>query len=145
VSFLTNSNQMVLWDWLSQRVGIPYSSDFTALGRVVDGKLIGVVGYNNFTGTSCQMHMAGEGRWMNREFLYEAFRYPFETLGLTMVLGNVPSGNIRALRIDLKLGFKELLYIPGAHPDGGIHLLQMKRENCRWLRNHGKKEHSEAA
>ncbi len=143
---LTTEKQEVLYQFLRDKVGIPWSSDLVCIGEVHEGGLVAVVGYNAFTGTSCQMHMAGDHpRWMTRKFLYEAFRYPFETLGLTMVLGNVPSGNIRALRIDLKLGFTELLYIPGAHPDGGIHLLQMKRENCRWLRNHGKKEHSEAA
>jgi hypothetical protein len=63
-----------------------------------------------------------------------------------MVFGIVPSGNIRALGIDRKLGFSELIYIPGAHPDGGIHILQMKREHCRWLRGqNGKEVYTEAA
>lgn len=145
-SGLTTAHQTVLWEWLQERIGLPWSTDFIALGRVQDGKLVGVVGYNNFTGTSCHMHMAGEGRCMNREFLREAFRYPFETLDLTMVFGIVPSGNIRALGIDRKLGFRELIYIPGAHPDGGIHILQMKRDECRWLRKpDGKEVNSEAA
>jgi len=137
---LTGANQTVLWEYLMDRIGLPWSTDATALGRVRDGRLIGVVGFNNFTGTSCYMHMAGEPGWMNRDFLREAFRYPFQTLDLTMVFGVVPSGNIRALGIDRKLGFVELLYIPGAHPDGGIHLLQLKRENCRWLRKPDGKE-----
>jgi RimJ/RimL family protein N-acetyltransferase len=145
--FLIDRPAAVLWDWLSKRIGIAYSSDFVGLGRVKDGELIGVVGYNNFTGTSCHMHMAGDHpRWITREFIHAAFSYPFETLGLTMVFGVVPSGNIRALRIDAKLGFRELLYIPGAHPDGGIHILQMKREECRWLRKRdGKEINPEAA
>jgi RimJ/RimL family protein N-acetyltransferase len=143
--FLTNECQTVLWSWLHERIGLPWSTDFIALGRVQDGKIIGVVGYTNFTGTSCHMHMAGEGRWMTRQFLHEAFRYPFETLHLTMVLGVVPSGNTRALGIDRKLGFRELLYVPDAHPDGGIHILQMKRPDCRWLRNHDGKEKPEGA
>lgn len=132
--FLTTDHQTVLWEWLRDRVGLPWSTDFIALGRVKEGRLIGVVGYNNFTGTSCHMHMAGEPGWVSRGFIREAFRYPFGTLNLTMVFGIVPSGNIRALRIDRKLGFRELIYIPGAHPDGGLHILQMTRGECRWLR-----------
>lgn len=144
--FLTTQNQMVLWKWLSDRIGLTWSSDLQCIGRVAEGEIIGVVGYNNFTGTSCHMHMAGEGRWVNRDFLYTAFGYPFDHLGLTMVFGVVPSGNIRALGIDRKLGFEELIYIPGAHPDGGLHILQLKRENCRWLRkNHGQEVDSQAA
>lgn len=145
--FLTTAPPAVLWEWLSERVGLAYSTDFFAIGRVVDNTIVGVVGYNNFTGTSCHMHMAGDGpRWVNRAFLHQAFRYPFELLGLQMVFGVVPSGNTRALKMDLKLGFHELIYIPGAHPDGGIHILQMKKEECRWLRKEdGKEVYSEAA
>lgn len=146
IDFLTTENQTVLWSWLQERIGLPWSTDFVALGRVRDGKILGVVGFTNFTGKSCHMHMAGEGRWMTRTFLRESFRYPFETLGLTMVFGIVPSGNIRALGIDRKMGFRELIYVPDAHPDGGIHILQMKRADCRWLRKtHGKEVYSEAA
>jgi RimJ/RimL family protein N-acetyltransferase len=137
---LVDRPPLVLWDWLSKRIGLTWSTDFVGLGRVVNGDLVGVVGFNNFTGTSCHMHMAGEGRWMTRTLIRAAFEYPFKMLDLTMVFGTVPSGNIRALGIDRKLGFEELIYIPGAHPDGGLHILQMKRENCRWLRNHDGKE-----
>jgi RimJ/RimL family protein N-acetyltransferase len=134
-SSLTTANQTVLWEFLQERIGIPWSTDLICMGRVRDDRLIAVVGYNNFTGTSCHMHMAGDdSRWMSRQFIQEAFEYPFGLLDLTMVFGIVPSGNVRALGIDRKLGFRELLYIPGAHPDGGIHILQMKREECRWLR-----------
>lgn len=144
---LTTEFQTVLWSFLRDKIGIPWSTDFIGLGRIQDGKLIAVVGYNNFTGTSCYMHMAGDHkRWVTKEFIREAFRYPFETLGLDMVFGVVPSGNIQALKMDRKLGFEEIVYIPGAHPDGGIHLLQMKREDCRWLRDKdGKEKHTEAA
>jgi len=147
VDSLTTAHQTVLWEFLRDRIGIPYSTDLMCLGRVKDDRLIAVVGYNNFTGTSCHMHMAGDdSRWMNKRFIYEAFRYPFQTLDLTMVFGIVPSGNIRALGIDLKLGFRELIFIPGAHPDGGIHILQMTRDECRWLRKpNGKKVYPQAA
>ena len=146
-SSLTTANQTVLWEFLRDRIGIPYSTDLICIGRVKANQLIAVVGYNNFTGTACHMHMAGDdSRWMSKEFLHEAFRYPFQTLDLTMVFGVVPSGNIRALGIDRKLGFRELIYIPGAHPDGGIHILQMTRDECRWLRKpDGKEVYSEAA
>lgn len=132
--FFTDKPVMVLHDWLSQRIKLPWSTDFRALARVVDGHIVGCVGYEGFTGTACQMHMAGtRPGWFNREFIRLAFRYPFEILDLEMVLGKVPSGNKTALSIDLRLGFKELVYIDRAHPDGGIHLLQLTRED--WLRS----------
>lgn len=145
--FFTSTPPMVLWKWLSDKIGLVYSTDFRALARVIDGRIIGVVGYNRFNGTSCEMHMAGEPNWLNREFLRMAFKYPFVTLGFKMVFGSVPSGNTRALKMDLKLGFHEILYIPGAHPDGGLHLLQMRSDQCRWIEahDHGKEARSAAA
>lgn len=132
--FLTDCPPMVLHDWLNKRVGVPWSADFRALARVVDKKIVGVVGYEGFTGRAVRMHMAGEGKnWINREFLRTAFRYPFVTLGLPMVFGVIPSGNKAALELDRKLGFTELMYVEGAHPDGGLHFMQMKREDCRFL------------
>lgn len=125
---------MVLHAWLKERIKLPWSEDFKALARVIDGEIVGCVGYEGFTGTSCMMHMAGaRPGWFNREFMRMAFRYPFEVLGLDMVFGRVPSGNTVALDIDLRLGFKELIFLEGAHPDGGIHLLQLKRED--WMRS----------
>jgi hypothetical protein len=36
--------------------------------------------------------------------------------------------------VDKKLGFREVASIPGAHPDGALHVLVMTKEECRWLR-----------
>lgn len=133
-SFYVDKPTMVLYSWLSERIGLPWSTDFRALARVEDGVITAVVGYEGFTGTACRMHMAGDKKgWITRDFIRRAFNYPFNTLGLTMVFGLVPSGNTEALDIDLRLGFRELIYIPGAHPDGGLHLLQMLHSQCRWL------------
>ena len=134
---------MVLHEWLRARIGLPWSTDFRALARVVGGEIVGCVGYEGFTGTSCRMHMAGEGNWINREFIRRAFHYPFVTLDLPMVFGLIPSGNMEALKIDKKLGFTELLYVEGAHPDGGIHFLQLTREN--WKRTKYGKESTRSA
>lgn len=131
--FFTSTPQLVLHKWLKDRIGLHWSTDFRALARVVDAEIVGVVGYEGFTGTSCRMHMAGEKGWISREFIRLAFMYPFNSLGLSMVFGVIPSGNTAALDIDLRLGFTELIYVPGAHPDGGLHFLQLTKEN--WLRS----------
>lgn len=123
----------LLFSWLQERIGLVWSEDFRAIGRVVNGQLVGVVGFNGQNGASCQMHMAGEGKyWISRNFIREVFRYAFVTCGYNVVFGLVPSGNIVALEIDLRLGFKELATIVGAHPDGALHFLVMRREDCRW-------------
>lgn len=132
--FYTDRPPLVLHEWLRQRIGIPWSTDFRALARVEDNKIVACVGYEGFNGRSCRIHMAGDKPgWMTRDYIRRAFHYPFITLDLPMVFGVVPSGNTRALDIDLRLGFKEILYVDGAHPDGGLHFLQLKRED--WLRS----------
>lgn len=128
----------LLFQWLHDRIGLTWSDDFVAIGRVVNGDLVGVVGYNGHNGSSCQMHMAGDSpRWGSKHFLREVFRYPFEMLGYKVVFGVVPSGNQVALDIDRRLGFEEIAMIPGAHPDGALHILVMRRENCPWLSRGG--------
>lgn len=125
----------LLFNWLSERIGLEWSDNFTAIGRFKDGKLVGVVGFTGFNGASCAMHMAGdEPRWASATLIRESFRYAFDVIGCQVVFAIVPSGNARALAIDLKLGFEEVANISGAHPDGSLHILVMRRENCRWLR-----------
>ena len=124
----------VLYEWLNERVGLAWSDDFKAIGRVIGDELVGVVGFTGFNGASMQMHMAGASKhWITRKFIREAFRYAFETCGCKVVFGLVPSGNTVALGIDHRLGFKEVAMIPGAHPDGGLHFLVLRREDCRWV------------
>lgn len=123
-----------LYEWINERVGLARSEDFRAIGRVLNGELVAVSAFTGFNGASCQMHMAADGGHMSRHHIKESFRYAFEICGCNVVFGMVPSGNARALEIDLRLGFKELATIAGAHPDGALHVLMMRREECRWLR-----------
>jgi len=147
MSFYVNEPEMVLYDWLASRIGISWSTDFRALGRVVDDKLIGVVGYNAFTETSCQMHMAGDKGWMTHEFVCRMFRYPFVEMGLLVVIGVVEGNNTHALQLYERLGTRSVVVIPDAHPNGGLHLVQMRREWCRWIqgrKHHGQKQRQAA-
>lgn len=147
MSFLTDRPIPALFAFLRERIGLAWSEDFQALGRVVDKKLVGVIGFNNFNGASCFIHMAGDPGWMTFGMLETAARYVFLQRNLDMMFGLVPSGNQHALEIDLRLGFKHLITIPGAHPDGALHLLQMTKDECRWLKRkrYGKEVHARAA
>lgn len=147
-TFLTEQPLTTLFGFIAERTGIMWTPDFQALGRVVDGKLVGVIAFNNFNGASCHIHMAGDGqRWMSRGLLETAARYVFLQRGLSMMFGLVPSGNKAALEQDLRMGFVELIEIPGAHPDGSLHILQMTREQCRWLerKKYGQEIYTRAA
>jgi RimJ/RimL family protein N-acetyltransferase len=124
----------MLYEWISERVGMTRSEDFRAIGRIKDGKLVAVAAFTGYNGASLQMHMASEAGLFSRKHIKAAFDYAFNVCGCELVFGMVPSGNTRALDIDLRLGFKEVANIAGAHPDGSLHILMMRREDCRWLR-----------
>ncbi len=132
--FLTSTPEMVLYDWLNERIGIAWAVDLRLLGRVVDKKIVGVIGFAGFNGASCEVHFAGERPgWLTRSMLRVAFGYVFEDLNLVMIFARVPSGNATSLRVCKKLGFTTVVVIPGAHPDGALHILKLDRRDCRWI------------
>jgi L-amino acid N-acyltransferase YncA len=106
----------------------------TCIGQVENGILRAVVGYDHFTGKSCQMHVAGTGKtWMTRELLFAVFDYPFRELGLNVVLGIVDSSNADGLAFNRRIGFREVHRVVNGHPDGDLVIFEMQKADCRWL------------
>jgi RimJ/RimL family protein N-acetyltransferase len=70
---------------------------------------------------------------MSKEFLWAMFDYPFEKLGLKVILAVIAGNNVKSLRLSRKLGFKELAKIPDAIDDGGLVIFTMRPADCRWL------------
>lgn len=99
------------------------------------GVIRAVIGFDGFNGASIEMHVAsdGTGHWCTRRVLAAAFDYPFRICGVKVIVGRVPSGNTAALQFDKRVGFELSAIIPDAHPDGALHILTMRREDCRFL------------
>lgn len=106
-----------------------------SIARLDDqGELLGGVIFTAYTGHSIHMHMAGfRDKWASRDLIWCVFDYPFNQLGCKRVFGQVPETNRKALEIDLKLGFKIVTHIDDVFPDGGVYVLSMTRDDCRWL------------
>ena len=122
---------------LADEIGIQYNPEHdTVIARVTSqGNLLGGVIFNNYTGTSITIHVAGfSPTWINPDMLWVTFHYPFVRLGCRKIIGQVSSGNSRALEFDKKLGFIEEARIKDVYPDGDLVLVSMTREDCRWLR-----------
>ena len=106
----------------------------TCISRWKDGYLLGGVIYQNFTGESIGIHMAGfDSRWVNKDMLWVSFDYPFSQLGVKRIFGQVPESNAKALELDLRLGFKIVTKIDGVFRDGGVIVIVLEREDCKWL------------
>lgn len=97
-----------------------------------------IVGYDGWTDGSVVMHLwIKHPRYVGRDILREAFRYPFEIGGLQTVIGTVRSDNPEALKFDLGIGFQQAAVIPNAYGPGvDLHLLHMPRNLCKWYKPH---------
>ena len=135
-----------LWAFINARLGIPWSSDFRALGLVKSDCLCAVVAYNGFTGRACFMHSAiDDSVAVDRTFVRAVFDYPFNECNVQTIIALVSSENTRALKLDKHVGFKEVSRLPGAGMDGhDLVILTMNRNECRWLK-HGKEKYSPGA
>jgi hypothetical protein len=90
--------------------------------------------YEGCNGASVIGHLTGIGRkWMNREFLWYCFYYPFEELGVTKILGIVESDNLDAQRLDEHMGFILEATLKDAAPKGDLLIYSMTRDQCKWL------------
>lgn len=131
---LTTYDQGTLAQWLCEKIGLMPTPHIVCIGSLSsEHRLRGVVGYDSFNGASCTMHMAGEPGWIDKSMLHAAFDYPFNVMGCNQVLAFIPSDNLVALDIDRRLGFKLVCELDGAHPDGSLFLMRMRREECKWL------------
>ena len=105
------------------------------ISRIRDGRLLGGVIFQGYTGASIEVHMAGfDPHWITRDLIWATFAYAFIQLGCLKVIGRVAETNQRALELDLKLGFIEEARIRDAYPDGDLIILTMRRDECRWLK-----------
>lgn len=131
----------ILQSWLCKRIGYVPTPNMTCMGQVTDATLRAVVGYDHFTGKSCQIHIAGTGKnWMTPDLLFAAFDYPFRQLDLNALLGIVDSANQDAINLNLKLGFRIVHTVQGGHPDGDLVIFEMQRTECRWLKLRSRKK-----
>lgn len=103
--------------------------------RARDGRLLAGVLYDGWLPNSVQAHMYVPSPIACRHLLPHAFRYPFVQEERGVLWSFIRSDNARSLKMARHLGFSE----EGRVRDGyavGVDLVrvEMRRENCRWLR-----------
>lgn len=111
------------------------SRNFKGIKLVKDGHTVAMAGYDHWTPNSVEMHsLIMDKRYINRTFLREIFRFPFEIGGKGLVVGVTPSDNTSALELNRRLGFTPTYTIKDGW-DRGIDMIiqEMRREDCKWL------------
>ena len=104
------------------------------ISRTKGDKLAGGVIFKDYTGVSIGLHVAAfDPYWLNRDFLWITFDYPFRQLGCKKILSPIPEDNIRSIEFCKKIGFKMDTIIRDVFPTGDMHILSLYKEECRWL------------
>jgi hypothetical protein len=132
--------------FFNDRLGLHWSADFRGVVWVPDehaqtlmhpDHVAIAVGYNAFIGRTCCMHtVIQRPDLLTRRIVRDAFAYPFNVANCNAVLALVDSTNAAALDLDTRLGFVEVARIPNGGPDADLVVMQMTRDQCRWLRLH---------
>lgn len=110
-----------------------------AIGLIKDGEPVAGVIFTDFNGRSMVVHQAIRGK-ITREFLHKISDYAFNQCNVEKLIGPVDSGNNKAIKLVLKMGFKEEARIKDAHPNGDVILFTLAKSECRFLgERYGKK------
>lgn len=104
--------------------------------RYKEGRRLGGVIYQNFTGESIAMHSASwDPHWINRDMMFVCFDYPFNQLGVKRIFGQVPEDNWHAYMFNTKLGFKQIARIEGVYRHNiACIVMCLERDDCRMLK-----------
>jgi RimJ/RimL family protein N-acetyltransferase len=98
------------------------------------GPLAGCL-YESHNGASIMLHIATDQskKWMNREFLWFVFYFPFEQLGVRKIIAPVESTNSDCVRFIEHIGFTLEATLKDAAPKGDLLIYSMVKDQCRWL------------
>lgn len=120
----------VIWKWMNSRTRLPWSSDLRCIAAMRDdGTIASAVGYNAWTTCACWMHVAFDGEHgLTRDLWREAFKYPFVECGMEAVYGLTPKNLDDALKMNRKLGFREIAQTVDCV------MFEMRHDECRWLK-----------
>jgi len=124
-----------------QRIMAETSAHFSSvtmqvISRTKDTILQGGVVFENWTGEggTCLAHVAGfNPHWLDRDFMFIMFDYPFKQLDCRSVFVQVASKNDKSLHFTKSIGFVECARIEDVFPDDDMILLRLKRDDCRFL------------
>jgi hypothetical protein len=126
----------VFGPWLAKLLGnewVPGKGSIIGLWEDGIGPVAGCL-YESCNGASVVGSLAGIGRkWMNREYLWYCYYYPFEELKVNKIIGIVESSNLEARRLDEHMGFTLEATLVGCAPKGDLLIYTMTKSQCRWL------------
>jgi RimJ/RimL family protein N-acetyltransferase len=123
--------------WLLQQLnsGEWFAGRGSTIGLWEDGKgPIAACLYEGCNDASIMLHTAGIGKnWLNREFLWFVFYYPFVQLKLSKIISPVESTNTACRKFIEHIGFVLEATLKNAAPKGDLLIYTMGKDQCKWL------------
>ena len=109
--------------------------EFNALGLVRGGRLVVGVIYNDYSGMNVYMHVGAEDgkRWITPSFLFSAFDYPFNQLGMRRITAKVKAKNSKAIAFIENLGLEYEGTMRHYFKEDDALIYGMLKANCRFL------------
>lgn len=134
---IITNREDIFGPWMMDRVGgkwFPGRGSIIGLWDTELNQPIAGAMYEGYNGASVCVHLTGTGkRWMNREYLWFCFYYPFEQLRVKKLVGYVESDNLDAQRLNDHFGYTLEATLKDAAPKGDLLLYTMTKEQCKWL------------
>lgn len=133
-SIITNDPRIAYF--VAYGIGCSPSKGYNAsIGIEQDGELIAGVVYTDFNGKNITAAIHGVGTtWLNREFLWLMFWYPFEQAGVERITATIETFNEKSHNLVRRLGFTHEATLQKAGRFGDLHVYRMFREDCKWLK-----------
>ena len=97
----------VIGPWVAKRTGGGWCAGRgQGLGKIVNGKLVAGVLYEDYNGANVVCHIAGEGNWADRRLLAIIFDYPFNQLKVKRMTAPINGDNAKSIKLVEHMGFK---------------------------------------
>lgn len=152
MKFVVTGQDHIFGPWWAEKSGSVWvpGKGYT-IGLLSERRGIVACGYfESYNGASVLCHVASEGKnWLNREFLWFYFYYPFEQLKVKKLIAPIDSSNLPSVRFAQSIGFSLEATLKDACPKGDMLLFSMEKAACKWLtlrdRNHGQTESPRSA
>lgn len=109
------------------------------IGRVENGKIIGVAAVFNFDGHTCEVGWAGDRGWITRGFMILLTDYIYRQLGCVRCTSLIEAKNEHAVKQAEKIGFVLEGCIREGAPSGDVLVYGMLEKEFRYGRFTGRR------
>jgi len=130
------------WQWFKERTHVIRCEDTTGIIAYDERGIQGMCVADSFSVDSCNVHFCIPNPMSIRAGIFTIFAdYIFDVRGVKRMFGLVPDNNEKAIRLDKKLGFREVARVPDAISDGvGYVVMRIDRDANRWRTANQQKE-----